>query len=110
MIDALNDLKARGYTIDFNLAKDSLHSSSKDIIIFPNPVENELHVQVPSTLKETGILEVQDVSGKVLKQQTIELNGALTAVSINVTDLSKGIYMLVLQLEGQKMTKKFFKQ
>ena len=39
MIDALNDLKARGYTVDFNLAKDSLHSSSKDITLHPDDFE-----------------------------------------------------------------------
>lgn len=44
MIDALNDLKARGYTLDFNLAKDSLHNSTADITLHPDDFEiTEMH-------------------------------------------------------------------
>jgi Secretion system C-terminal sorting domain len=86
-----------------------VNSSNKDIIIFPNPVQNELHIQVASVSKENALLQVQDITGKVLQQQPIGLNNALTAVSMNVTDLQKGIYMLVLQLEGEKITRKFIK-
>jgi hypothetical protein len=39
MLDALNDLKSRGYTLDFNLAKDSLHSSTHDITLHPDDFE-----------------------------------------------------------------------
>ena len=39
MVEALNDLKSRGYTLDFNLAKDSLHNSTQDITLHPNDFE-----------------------------------------------------------------------
>jgi hypothetical protein len=39
MLEALNDLKARGFTLDFNLAKDSLHSSTQDITLQPDDFE-----------------------------------------------------------------------
>ena len=39
MVDALNDLKSRGYTLDFNLAKDALYSSDKTITLHPDDFE-----------------------------------------------------------------------
>ncbi len=39
MVEALNDLKARGFTLDFNLAKDSLHNSTHDITLHPDDFE-----------------------------------------------------------------------
>jgi hypothetical protein len=39
MVEALNDLKARGYTLDFNLAQGVLHNTSKNITLQPKDFE-----------------------------------------------------------------------
>jgi hypothetical protein len=39
MVEALNDLKARGYTLDFNLAKDRLTDSTKTVTLQPKDFE-----------------------------------------------------------------------
>ena len=44
MIEALNDLKERGFTLDFNLANGVLHNSTADISLSPDDFEIcELH-------------------------------------------------------------------
>jgi len=35
VVEALNDLKKRGFTLDFNLANGALHSSSENIYLQP---------------------------------------------------------------------------
>jgi hypothetical protein len=35
VVEALNGLKQRGFTLDFNLANDTLHSSSENIYLQP---------------------------------------------------------------------------
>ena len=85
------------------------NSSSKEITVFPNPAQKELQVQIPATISGEAVLQVQDISGRILKEQTIQLNNSLFSTSINTTDLSKGIYLLVLRHGDEKETKKFIK-
>ena len=39
LVDALNDLGSRGYTLDFNLTKDALHNSTENITLHPDDFE-----------------------------------------------------------------------
>ncbi|HCN84515.1 MAG TPA: phosphoribosylpyrophosphate synthetase [Sphingobacteriaceae bacterium] len=39
MVEALNDLKERGFNLDFNLAKGTLHNSTKNITLHPRDFE-----------------------------------------------------------------------
>jgi len=39
MVEALNDLKQRGFTLDFNLANGVLHNSDADITLSPEDFE-----------------------------------------------------------------------
>jgi hypothetical protein len=39
MVDALNDLKARGFNLDFNLVKGSLHNTTNNITLHPRDFE-----------------------------------------------------------------------
>lgn len=82
----------------------------KQLTVFPNPVDNELQVQVPNGIKEEAVLQVQDISGKILRQQTLPLNGMVTYTSVVTNGLSKGIYLLVVLHNGSKETVKFIKQ
>ena len=39
MLDALNDLKERGFTLDFNLANGVLHNSNQEVTLSPDDFE-----------------------------------------------------------------------
>ncbi|MDF3076951.1 MAG: phosphoribosylpyrophosphate synthetase [Sphingobacteriaceae bacterium] len=39
MVEALNDLKQRGFTLDFNLTRDALHNSTQNITLQPDDFE-----------------------------------------------------------------------
>ncbi len=39
MVEALNDLKQRGFTLDFNLANGTLHNSTQNITLHPDDFE-----------------------------------------------------------------------
>lgn len=85
------------------------NSSSKEMTVFPNPVQKELQVQIPASISGEAVLLIQDISGRTLKEETIQLNNSLFSTSINTTGLSKGIYLLVLSYGDKKETKKFIK-
>lgn len=71
LLEALNDLKNRGYTLDFNLANDYLHCAEHDLRIHPedfeiiethrfegdtNPSEQSVVYAIESVRGEKGVL------------------------------------------------------
>lgn len=71
LVEALNDLKKRGYTLDFNLQPDCLHCASNDLRLHPedfeiqevyrfegdtNPSDQSVVYAIESNIGEKGVL------------------------------------------------------
>lgn len=80
---------------------------SKNVNIYPNPVTaGRLSVKFDLPKAAPMIINVVDVLGKVL--QTREVSGhAAGQVELDVSAYSNGVYFMVTEIEGQKITKKF---
>jgi hypothetical protein len=75
--------------------------NSKNLTIYPNPVKNNLVVElVNQTITEINVV---DLTGKTVKSNNGNTN------SINVTDLTEGVYLLRLITEHGLVIKKFIK-
>jgi len=88
---------------------DNLASTTDDafdmIKLFPNPVHSKLHVQVAEG--EFEMLTILSSTGQAVYQKRIET----TNISIDVSGLGSGVYMLRLQdAKGMVESKKFIKQ
>lgn len=91
-------------------------SSSKDLSdvvslnVFPNPVGASLNLEMESQTSGTFEIRVYDLLGQMIKSDQLELSNGMNKTSLNVSDLSKGSYLLQLS-DGEKMTyKKIVKQ
>lgn len=73
---------------------------------FPNPVRDELHVQVYRTLTETALLQIVDLEGRVVQQMAKQLYNGINAFDLNTSMLTKGNYILVLK--GKETEQKMF--
>ena len=81
------------------------NNKKADIDLFPNPVKDDLYIQIKDFGKYT--YQITDLSGRILKSGFFESS----ETSINVQNLSAGIYFLQLTTQEQlKLTKKFIKQ
>lgn len=98
------DLNYPGYAVsrkDLSTAINSI--PEKHLIeIYPNPVQNLLHIDFPG---KTGMLEIYDTTGKSVFQKEIRENNT----SVDVSGLFNGIYFLKVWSENQLFTKKFVK-
>jgi hypothetical protein len=74
-----------------------------DLLIFPNPVKDQLVVTAPQDLS-ASVIRVFDINGKKL------LDGRLNGNEINVSQLAKGAYILEIELNGRVAQRKFVKQ
>ncbi|MBQ9508367.1 MAG: T9SS type A sorting domain-containing protein [Bacteroidales bacterium] len=81
------------------LAVESVENS--DLSIFPNPVKDVLTINYDKAISQ---IDVYDVNGKLVKTITTVDN------TINVSDLSEGVYMLNMQTEEGLVIRKIVKE
>jgi len=66
--------------------------------VYPNPANNELNFVFSSNEAETAIVELRDVTGRLLETLQIK-NG--TTVQLNVSTYENAIYLLSLNINGK---------
>lgn len=73
------------------------------ITVFPNPTENILTINSNNTFSDAFYYKIVGLDGRIIKLGTIESN------SINVENLSKGVYLLLIKSGKDSFTTKFTK-
>ncbi|MFC5271461.1 T9SS type A sorting domain-containing protein [Adhaeribacter terreus] len=74
-----------------------------NVVVFPNPSNSLFNLKVPTTTRNYSV-EVTDLTGKLVKQQTVTNNSGTTQLNLNGT--AKGIYILKIASEGNVATRK----
>ncbi len=77
-------------------------STVNGLSVYPNPVKNNLFIELDN--QELISIKIIDFSGKTIKT----ING--NANTVNVSDLTKGIYFLQVQTENGLLNSKFIKE
>jgi hypothetical protein len=76
--------------------------SSLDLTIYPNPVNNVLHISSEIAFDK---IQITNPIGDIIKE------GLLSSTSINITELQAGVYFAkLIDSKGTIVTKKFIKQ
>lgn len=66
--------------------------------VFPNPATNNINISLNDRVKNGAEIIIFDLNGQVVYRETIN-NKATT--QINVSNLSQGLYQLVVNNNGQ---------
>jgi len=74
--------------------------TNNSISIYPNPAKNQLTINVADKIENITII---DITGKTIKNMTP------TSKTINVSELTKGIYFLKVKTTNSVVTSKFIK-
>jgi N-acetylneuraminic acid mutarotase len=98
--NTLNDL----WTSNYITGNDD-YKENNDIILFPNPSENELNVQVSGGLGITRLI-IRDLGGQELLTQTITDNKAI----LDISNFTKGIYFVELSNKEFLKVRKIIKE
>jgi len=96
--------KDGGFTYSEVIALNSLINSN--FTFYPNPVKNELYIQMRNDKDERVTFQVTDLQGKLLYQEVKQLQSGLNAVSIRTARFSKGYYLLTIA--GKETQRKIF--
>jgi len=77
--------------------------------LYPNPVINELHVQYSVFTPGKVQIQIVDLLGKIVLQQSLENHSGINNITLPVKQLRNGLYFVQLQNETQFKTLKFIK-
>jgi pimeloyl-ACP methyl ester carboxylesterase len=84
------------------------NASSVDLSIYPNPSSNSITLYYSSTGKYT--INVVDILGKQVLPEIIGYNMSGASRRLDISSLTKGMYFVELNINGQKFYKKILKE
>jgi hypothetical protein len=89
------------FTTNLSLEENNFSQSIK---LYPNPVRNNLHVELSNNLVGNATYKIHNILGQTVTQ------GDLKNESVNVSTLNSGLYFIEISTEGKKGVKRFIKQ
>jgi len=77
-----------------NTAEAANLAVSNAVIVYPNPTQGDLFVDVSSSTVTRATFKVMDMTGKTVKLIQSDLVEGLNKITVNVNELANGMYML----------------
>lgn len=82
---------------------------TENVNVYPNPFTNQLTIQLPTTLSNKAMVELTDITGKIIFTD-IATKTSNEEIVVNTNHLQKGIYILKVINNNQVFTKKIIKE
>ena len=74
----------------FPLSVNAINNEGLSLEVYPNPAQNVLNVKLMGTLQHNAVINLTDISGRVLKQMTLNRN----EMTMDISSIAPGIYQL----------------
>jgi len=91
-----------------NSASINDHQNNSNVAVYPNPAQYIFFIKTDEPNQATAELILSDLSGKVCLHQTISTFGQITATSINLPALPKGLYLLQIKTDTQLISQPIY--
>ena len=78
--------------------------------IFPVPATDQVALTMTASTPEVLSLDILDVTGRNIHNQTVTITPGENTVTLNVADYAQGVYFATLSHESGIKTVKFYKQ
>ena len=92
------------FTINSLITAIEQQISAGDIILYPNPAQDQLHVNIPAHLEGNVSVKIMNTLGQVLYSGT-----SAESKTIPVSNLKSGVYVLEVKSKGVSVNKMFLK-
>ena len=96
-----------GFELTYQIVTGVKENGITDLNIFPNPASSTLNVLL--TTEEAGQLtfRISDMTGRTISTESVENFGGEMQHTLNVSNLSKGLYLLSIEGSNGKSVHKF---
>jgi hypothetical protein len=85
-------------------------SAIESLSIYPNPAQDEVFLELNAKKSASALVEVKDLTGRVVKAQAVAAQTGLNQIQIDVLDLEVGMYFLTYTQNQEVKTVRFLKQ
>ena len=82
----------------------------RQMSLSPNPTSSRISLQTVSDADMIGTIVIHDLTGKIVKNEIINLKNGLNTYSIDLDNLNTGIYLFSLRTEDGVQVEKIVKQ
>jgi len=77
-------------------------NNDNETIVYPNPASNELYISLASSTQKVAQVNIYDIYGRVIYQQTIDLLNGFENTFINTSDFASGTYIININYNDSK--------
>jgi hypothetical protein len=109
-IEALEDTTSTITCTDFNVNVNPIFFSEETISIFPNPFSNTIAITVQKEHMHTLSYTIRNLLGQTIFYYEEKADDNIYSTSVDLSFVSKGIYILELTIDGLRTTRKIAKQ
>ena len=96
-----------GFSMDYYaLASVEGHNGVDELTVYPNPATDRLTVEFTLTQAESVTAQIVDLTGKVLRHNTIDGVDGSNQIQLNLNGISKGLYLLEINTSEGKSVRK----
>lgn len=71
------------------------------VMVFPNPTIGLINISLNSLPGKTAMVEISNMEGKIVHSKTFN-----KGIGIDMTDNPKGIYMIILIVDGEILVRR----
>ena len=96
------------FSVGFSLGIDEAILSN-EISVYPNPVINELTIEIEGKIDGAARIEITDLSGRILINDQMNATGTFAEYITQVSDFKKGTYVIKVYTTNGVSTSKFVK-
>ena len=96
------------FSVGFELGLDET-AVLNEIKVFPNPVLNELTIEIEGKIDGSAHIEIQDLSGRILVSDAMNATNSFAEYITDVSDFRKGSYVVKIFTDNGTSTSKFVK-
>lgn len=100
----------KGYEVflckfDMTLLSNEPEKSSGSLVIYPNPSQESLTININSLIRQTARIEIIDARGKVIHQETTSLEQGENTKPVKISHLPGGTYIVRALNNSRKFVK-----
>lgn len=112
-VKGINYYRLRMVDIDnsygFSAVKNVKNLGAADMVIAPNPVQQNMKFVIDAEKAERAIMVITDLSGKRIYNGTLNVQAGTNNFSVPVNQFAKGSYIVRIQLADQTIVRHFNK-
>ena len=97
-------------TFGDNLSINRFRRNLSELSVSPNPGKNVVMVSWPQNLEHAGVIELLDLSGRVIQTEKVQNSHSTNSLQLNVDAIQPGIYLIRMSSNNSRAIKKWIKQ